>query len=156
MASSPINLFFERYPRFNHSPTNEAWSEYHRMVHSLGWKEKSKREKVARKRFRVAVVEQFGQMYGTDENNLNSLQRLSEKLHISPVPDSIKSCKKAIEKVHVNIMDFVDSERTGDPVVTFKNPKRFREYTVATGKIFPKKEAKESSLLRYLLRQVFV
>lgn len=50
--------------------------------------------KKANAAFRIALVEQFGSIYGTDENKLDALQRLCGKLGIDPIPTSITACKK--------------------------------------------------------------
>ncbi|EFY94683.1 hypothetical protein X797_010620 [Metarhizium robertsii] len=151
-ADDHIGTFFAAYPDFDYEPTNEVWSEYRRLVKHYGWKTKSQKEKEANAAFRIALVEQFGSIYGTDENKLEALQRLCEKLGIDPIPTSITACKKAIKRIHVNIVDFVDSERTGEPVYKFGSVGKLAKYTWENGKVFPKKEAKRSNLLRFLLR----
>ncbi|KAF5120927.1 hypothetical protein E5D57_013263 [Metarhizium anisopliae] len=151
-----IDAYFSSYPKFNYDRNIATWEEYHRMVQLFRWERDEKREKIARRCFRVAIVKHFGELYGTDENSLDSLQRLSAMLDIGHIPQTVKSCKEAIEKAHVNIMDFIDSGRTGHPVPKFESVNKLRRYTIKTGKIFPKKEAKKSSLLRYLLRKIFV
>ncbi|KAM0253636.1 hypothetical protein ACHAQJ_007211 [Trichoderma viride] len=150
-----LALFFAKYPQFDYNPHGESWSEYSRLVQFFGWKNGSKKERPARNHFRKAIVGQFTHLYGADENKLDTLQLLCEKIRISPIPNTITSCKAAISKVHVNIIDFVDSERTGNPVPTFSSFEKFRDYTLKHRKIFPKEEAKSNSLLRYLLRPVF-
>ncbi|KAL6903960.1 hypothetical protein GGI43DRAFT_399274 [Trichoderma evansii] len=154
-TNDQLGLFFAIYPQFEYDPQEESWPAYHRLVEFIGWKTGSKQERKARENFRRALVGQFGQLYGADENKLEVLQNLCAKIGISPVPSTITACKKAIKKVHVNIVDFVDSERTGEPVPTFGSLKQFREYTKENSKVFPKKEAKNNGLLRYLLRRVF-
>ncbi|KAG5944996.1 hypothetical protein E4U53_006772 [Claviceps sorghi] len=178
-SEGPIDSFFKRYHQFQHNPHAEAWSEYHRMVSFFNWTTNNKKERRANRLFQEAIVAEFGASYGVDENKLDVLQRLCEKLEISPVPQSITSCKKvnpsfmsrwtkldpglfdkltcanqAVKSVHVNIMDFVDCERTGRPIHKFASAGELRRYTKSQKKFFPKKEAKESSLLRYLLRRI--
>jgi hypothetical protein len=62
---------------------------------------------------------------------------------------------KAIKKVHVNIVDFIDSERTGLPLHKFGSARLLATYTHKTGKIFPKVNAKQTTLLRFLLRRIY-
>ncbi|EFY93993.1 hypothetical protein X797_012312 [Metarhizium robertsii] len=138
-----IDAYFSSYPKFNYDRNIAAWEEYHRMVQFFRWERDEKREKIARRCFRVAIVKHFAEF-------------VSAMLDIGHVPQTVKSCKEAIEKAHVNIMDFIDSGRTGHPVPKFESVNKLRRYTIKTGKIFPKKEAKKSSLLRYLLRRIFV
>ncbi|KAH0598160.1 hypothetical protein MHUMG1_04532 [Metarhizium humberi] len=153
-ADDHIGTFFAAYPDFDYEPTNEVWSEYRRLVKRYGWNTKSQEEKEANASFRIALVEQFGSIYGTDENKLEALQRLCGKLGIDPIPTSITACKKAIKRIHVNIVDFVDSERTGEPVRKFGSVGKLAKYTWENGKVFPKKQAKRNSLLRFLLRRL--
>ncbi|GFP57733.1 hypothetical protein TASIC1_0009007000 [Trichoderma asperellum] len=154
-ANDELGLFFAIYPQFEYDPQEKSWTAYNRLVDFFGWKTNSKKERKARDKFKKALVGRFGQLYGTDENKLEVLQDLCRKVGISPVPSTITTCKKAISKVHVNIVDFIDSERTGEPVPTFRSLKQFQAYTTKSSKVFPKKEAKQSGLLRYLLRPVF-
>jgi hypothetical protein len=93
-ADDHIGAFFAGYPDFDYEPTNEVWSEYLGLIHHYGWKAKSQKEKEANAAFRIALVKQFGSIYGTDDNKLEVLQRLCEKLDIDVIPTSITACKK--------------------------------------------------------------
>ncbi|KAG6001226.1 hypothetical protein E4U21_004605 [Claviceps maximensis] len=90
----PIDEFFEKYHQFDYDPHAEVWSEFHRMCDFFNWTRDDKKKRKAGDRFREAIVAQFGVLYGEDENKLDVLQRLCEKLDICPIPQSIKSCKK--------------------------------------------------------------
>lgn len=153
-ACDPIGKFFARYNQFDYDAHSEAWSEYHRMTAFFNWKKDGKKERAANALFREAIVSQFELLYGVNENKLATLQLLCLKLEVLPVPGSVTSCKKAISKIHVNIMDFIDSERTGDPVRKFGSLSQLRRYTVTHKKVFPRVEARESALLKYLLRRI--
>lgn len=48
--------------------------------------------KEARENFRGAVVLDFNDTFGEDENDLGAWQRLCIMLEVSPVPDNIDSC----------------------------------------------------------------
>jgi hypothetical protein len=61
---------------------------------------------------------------------------------------------KAIRKVHVNIVDLIDTHRTGEKVKTFRNAGALGQYTKSTGKVFPKRAAKTDVLLKALLREI--
>ncbi|EFY93808.1 hypothetical protein J3459_013025 [Metarhizium acridum] len=71
-----IGAFFSGYPDFDYEPTNEVWSEYRRLVKQYGWEPKSREENEANGAFRIALVKQFGRIYGTDDNRLEVLQQL--------------------------------------------------------------------------------
>ena len=62
---------------------------------------------------------------------------------------------QALHKVHVNIIDLIDSRRQGTQVKVFATTQKLVSYTQATGKIFPKTKAKEDGLLKVLLCRVF-
>lgn len=89
-----LGLFFATYPQFEYDPQEESWTAYRRLVKFIGWKTGSKQERKARENFRRALVGQFGQLYGADENKLEVLQNLCAKLGMSPIPSTITACKK--------------------------------------------------------------
>lgn len=93
-AEDHIDAFFAQYPRFAYDPREESWAQYHCMVRTLQWQKGSHRERAARKRFNKAIVAQFGRLYGIDENKLQSLQLLCQKLGISPGAKTVTACKK--------------------------------------------------------------
>ncbi|KAG5939810.1 hypothetical protein E4U60_000742 [Claviceps pazoutovae] len=154
MASTtkgPIALFFGRYQQFNYDPHSKVWDEFNRLANFFHWQEGSKKNK-ARNLFRQALVDEFGANYGESDNKLDVLQRLCQKLEIDPMPQSITACKKAINGVYVNIVDFIDCERTGEPIHKFASLGQLRKYTMKEKKYFPRKQAKRSLLLRSLLK----
>jgi hypothetical protein len=61
-----------------------------------------------------------------------------------------------VRGLHVNLVDFVDTRRTGKPVQTFASIKQLQTYTLQTGKVFPKRRAKEGGLVRHLLRPIWM
>lgn len=61
-----------------------------------------------------------------------------------------------IHNIFVNVMDFIDAERTGVTIPTFSGRRQILDYTKKHHKFPPKMEAKNSSLLRYMLRRVFI
>ncbi|KAG6091190.1 hypothetical protein E4U31_007318 [Claviceps sp. LM219 group G6] len=154
-TAGPMDLFFSRYSHFDYNPHSQVWSEYNRLCGYFRWDKGSPTEKIARKLFRQALVDEFGAIYGVDDNKLDVLQRLCEKLEINPLPQSIADCKEVIQAHYVNIVDFVDSERTGVPIQKFAELEQLQRYTIKTKKIFPKEEAKASLLLRFLLQRIF-
>ena len=56
---------------------------------------------------------------------------------------------------HVNLSDLLDTTRQGTRVHVFAAEKDLRVYTQSTGRIFPKEEAYEGGLLKYLLREIY-
>ncbi|KAG5943118.1 hypothetical protein E4U59_000653 [Claviceps monticola] len=154
-TAGPMDLFFSRYNQFDYDPHSKVWSEYHRLCKFFGWNKGSTKEKTERKLFRQALVDEFGAIYGVDDNKLDVLQRLCEKLEINPLPQTLTDCKEVIQAHYVNIVDFVDCERTGKPIPKFVGLEQLQRYTIETEKIFPKWGAKASLLLRLLLQRIF-
>ncbi len=60
-----------------------------------------------------------------------------------------------VRQTHVNLVDLVDTQRTGVAVEVFSSLGQLQVYTRETGKVFPKKDAYAGGLLRYLLREIF-
>lgn len=60
--------------------------------------------------------------------------------------------RQEIRRIHINLVDLVESEVEG--VETFSSLEALREYTVATGKYFPKESAYAGGILRFLLREI--
>ena len=57
-------------------------------------------------------------------------------------------------KVHVNLIDLMDSRRQGTEVRVFNSYQQLVKYTRSSKKYFPRDEAKEEGLVRILLRRI--
>ncbi|EMC93117.1 hypothetical protein BAUCODRAFT_41083, partial [Baudoinia panamericana UAMH 10762] len=102
----------------------------------------------------VEVVNHFVSTYGQDEGKLAAWQKFCEDLGVSPQP-SITKCKKALKGIHVNLVDFVAAQDGGPPFKLFLSQAALRKYIKTTpGKVFPKKKAKQSFLLKFMLIEV--
>jgi hypothetical protein len=66
----------------------------------------------------------------------------------------MKTKPQVIDSTHVNLVDFIDTRITGKPVEIFETEEELREYTIEEGKYYPKESAKESGVLRHLLRKI--
>jgi hypothetical protein len=62
---------------------------------------------------------------------------------------------QAVMNTHVNIVDLIDTQKTGEPVHVFESELALSRYTRAKGKIFPLHDALSGGLLRFLLRRIF-
>jgi hypothetical protein len=118
-------------------------------------------------------VKQFNAVYGTDVNNLGNWQSLCHIVRIAPVPDDLHACREAshihsvpLSLAHrrsyqavyysfINLVDLVDTPNTGVGVRVFESERDLSEYTISTGKFFPRDHALAGGLLRYLLRQIY-
>ncbi|RAL66261.1 hypothetical protein DID88_005932 [Monilinia fructigena] len=93
--------------------------------------------------------------YFGNETQLANWQRLCVDVGMEEVPTSITQCRKALGKVWVNIFDFLDARAVGKPVKRFESERKLAAYTMKSGKIYPKKQAKEGGPVRALLAHIF-
>ncbi|KAG6091189.1 hypothetical protein E4U30_007949 [Claviceps sp. LM220 group G6] len=93
-VSGPIDLFFSQYQEFNYDPHSRVWTEFRRLCGFFGWLKGSPAENAARNLFQQALVDEFGAIYGENDEQLDVLQQLCRKLEIDPIPQSITACKK--------------------------------------------------------------
>ncbi|KAI0931502.1 hypothetical protein AcW2_000377 [Taiwanofungus camphoratus] len=115
-------------------------------------RDRSKR--MAYKLLKDAFVLQFNSTYGTDVRDLGAWQRFCKAIGIVPVPEKMEECRKAVDRTHVNLVDLIDVKESDGKVQLFATEKKLSEYTLATGKIFPRKTAYAGSFLRCLLRHI--
>ncbi|KAG2354028.1 hypothetical protein BDR07DRAFT_1454263 [Suillus spraguei] len=153
---TPLDDFFATYPKFKYNSSASAPLEFYRMCDEFGWDKdkKNKEREEAHCNFKDALVQQFNDIYGTDVNDLTSWRTLCQIVRVSPIPDTLESCREAVKATHVNIVDLVDTESTGESVTVFASEVDLSEYTKATGKFFPRDNAYAGGLLRYLLRRI--
>lgn len=59
-----------------------------------------------------------------------------------------------VRKVHVNLVDLVDTEKAGEDIRIFQSLKELREYTIREGKYFPRESAYAGGVLKFLLREI--
>ncbi len=55
---------------------------------------------------------------------------------------------------YVNLVDLVDTGKTGRCVTQFPTLDELQDYTIATGKFFPKESAYAGGVLKFLLREI--
>ncbi|KAF8989154.1 hypothetical protein BDQ17DRAFT_1176355, partial [Cyathus striatus] len=58
-----------------------------------------------------------------------------------------------VKRTHVNLIDLVDTKRTGKPVEVFQT-EALREYTKKTRKFMPREDALAGGILRFLRRKI--
>ncbi|KAI9048265.1 hypothetical protein LZ554_008060 [Drepanopeziza brunnea f. sp. 'monogermtubi'] len=107
------------------------------------------------KKPRRDIVDQFSRYFG-NESKVANWVRLCRDVGIQEDLKSIRQCKLALRKVWVNIYDLidaVDAEKT--PPKLFKSERALSNYTMNTGKIYPKRKAKEGGPVRALLAHIF-
>ncbi|CAL1699400.1 unnamed protein product [Somion occarium] len=126
--------FFAPYPEFDYDASKPVMPEFERLCAVRSWGPKKRRK-----------------VYHRLQDGLS----LCEEVRISPIPSSIKQCRKALARVHVNLYDLIDARRLGKRVKVFRSLPEMRNYTLQTGRIFPKDRAKAGGVLRALLREIF-
>ncbi|KAF4984462.1 hypothetical protein FZEAL_363 [Fusarium zealandicum] len=147
----PMDHFFASYPGFHYVRYKPLYDEFYRMCREYKWDSAIRKD--AKDDFRTALVEQFIAIYGTDENDLECWRLLCRTLGIGE-PQTLQEAYDSVQAIHVNLVDLIESPRTGIPIKLFENLDALREYTSETGKIFPRQIARSAGLLQMLLREV--
>ena len=172
-AATFITAFFAEYPEFNYDSTAPVTQEYRRLTQESDWMPRSQEDKKAKAAFGTAMGKQFASFYGSSIHDIKAWKALCEALGVDPIPKTIAECRdvrtevlpcpcchitvhvqQLIKSTHVNLVDFIDTRITGDPIKIFKTEKELRDYTRENDKYYPKQSAKESGVLRYLLRKI--
>jgi hypothetical protein len=89
-----IDSFFAEHSDFDYDSSAPIWTEFNRMCDAFEWDSEDYEMREARRQFKSAMVQQFNDLYGTDEEDLNSWQNLCRILNIDPVPEGLKECRK--------------------------------------------------------------
>lgn len=148
----PPDSFFSQYAEFDHDPTAPLVLEFQRLSLQRGWKAGGK---TYRRNRQECLTQEFDHHYGHASDKLAGWQALCADVHISPAPSSINQCKKALSRTAVNLVDLIDSRRTGERVKVFPSRTALRNYSIKQNKIFPKKKAKADGFLCALLIEIF-
>ncbi|TBU30262.1 hypothetical protein BD311DRAFT_755082 [Dichomitus squalens] len=147
-----IHDYFALHPCFDYKPGNCFIQEFRRLARKKNWQgDEWKRE---RRELGRAMIEQFGLICGKDAGDLRSWQNLCSALGVSPIPSTIAKCREILNSLHVNLVDFIHRPKPDEPVQTFKDEVALSEYTLRTGRTFPREDVPERSLLECLLRHI--
>ncbi|KAG8769068.1 hypothetical protein FRC12_005190 [Ceratobasidium sp. 428] len=145
--------FFAQFQNFNYDPSKSVAGQFKRLKKTTQW-QKGINRKEALVGYKLALVLQFNDTYGTDQNDLASWQNLCRALGIEDIPDELSGCKKIVKGTHVNLVDLVDMPNTRQPIRRFEDVAALRKYSRKKKKIFPRDEAKAGGILKYLLRPI--
>ncbi|KAJ7737824.1 hypothetical protein DFH07DRAFT_93532 [Mycena maculata] len=161
-----LEKFFARYPRFTYDPTAPVSAQYDALCRVYGFfrpkteqgytgmvKPEDRERKAAYAGFQQAMAATFGDVYGTDVNDLGNWQSLCQVLEIHPVPQRLRECREAVRATHVNLVDLVDWAEVRLPFEIFDTEDELAEYTRMNRKFFPQGRA-EGTLLKFLLRHI--
>ncbi|KAH7377615.1 hypothetical protein BKA66DRAFT_422029 [Pyrenochaeta sp. MPI-SDFR-AT-0127] len=144
--------FMFQYPDFNYRNGMPIVQEFYRMCDFFNWERSDERKRAAHDDFKTAMVHTFNTLYGTDADDIDAWHKLCVALDISPLPVNLQECRKAVQKVHVNLVDLVDSR--GEQIEVFDSLEDLQDYTIETGKFFPKESAYAGGVLKALLREI--
>ncbi|KAL8675078.1 MAG: hypothetical protein Q9168_000561 [Polycauliona sp. 1 TL-2023] len=150
----PQSTFFNRYPQFRQVHTNRIDVEFQRLALRQGWVKRTTEWKVRRGDCLQAEYElQLGHIQPNgDRRDWQALcQELGVSIHGDP---SITQCKKALKRVHVNLLDLIDARRTSEVAQRFPSAGTLAQYTRDRKRYFPLGKAKEDSLKKILLREI--
>ncbi|KAG2121761.1 hypothetical protein DEU56DRAFT_894574 [Suillus clintonianus] len=151
----PLAAFFAQFASFSFNENQSSNKNYDRLIKTLKCSPEDTERRAVREGFKDALVQEFNERFGTDGNDISNWQNLCNVLRIDPVPDTIEDCRKFVWDTHVNLVDLVDSARTGKPVKLFASLEELKTYTLGKpGKIFPKENAYQGGLLKELLREI--
>ncbi|MCJ1254184.1 hypothetical protein MMC24_001998 [Lignoscripta atroalba] len=146
--------YFDAYEGFTPKPHETVEKEFNRLANIRGWIAGTKKYHQEHRRCLYSEFDTHVGMIVVDDN-LNSWQSLCLEVGVSTIPGSITQCKKALKKVHVNLVDLIDSRRRGLEVKSFPSYQALRTYTIEQNKFFPKARAKRDGVLKILLKEIF-
>ena len=91
---SHIDVFFAQYPEFGFDQSAPIWSEFERMRAEFGWDADDYEMRDARRKFKSAMGQEFNDIYGTDETEIEPWQHLCRISYINPIPSTLEDCRK--------------------------------------------------------------
>ncbi|KAI0263443.1 hypothetical protein BC834DRAFT_313574 [Gloeopeniophorella convolvens] len=147
-----IDRFFAQYPEFPFNPARSPTFQLRDLCNRKRWERKDSECETARHAFRAAMKEDFNDIYGLDEHDINNWHRLCLVLDIEPLPQTLAECREAVCQKHVNLVDLV--ENYTKKVRLFESEEALSKYTRETGKFFPKEDAADGGVLRALRRHI--
>ncbi|KAL6711226.1 hypothetical protein ACN47E_005757 [Coniothyrium glycines] len=147
-STARFDTIWTHYKGFTPDPTAEFTVEFARLADHQRWDESE------RKRQRPTFIEaEFSSYFGHDAKSLANWQKLCRVCKVREVPESIQACEETLKSLLINIVNLVNSRRTGEGVIIFPDRQQFIEYTWPD-RIYPLNKALEDSLLTALLQPV--
>lgn len=159
----PPSSYFASSQNFEPDENATFKDEFRRYMSSQGVKPGSqeyRREEV------VALDREFVYFYTDQEAARSRLIPLTEEeQHLEiyrnmclelglPAYEEKEDCILALQKPLVNIIDYIDAKRTGQPIKVWQGFGKFKAYTLREGKTIPRNEAKDNKFLCVLLRRL--
>ncbi|KAF8121525.1 hypothetical protein EV363DRAFT_1437419 [Boletus edulis] len=136
---SPLEAFFgSYYPQFEYDATESASHEFYRLCDEFGWDRDDSEREDAHREFKNALVNNLTKSM---ERTKRILQGGKTYVTSWTLIRSRTIWRHAICATHVNLVDLVDRDVTGQDVQVFRSERKLSEYTRMTGKYFPKENA---------------
>ncbi|EGE03662.1 hypothetical protein TEQG_02693 [Trichophyton equinum CBS 127.97] len=151
----PHSQYFQkRDPNFQHNDSNALQIEFGHLANRQGWTKKNQKyprqwEKCLREELAYHVY----QIVDEHGDKLSNLRLLCER-YLNETPASIKACKKALRRIHINLLDWIESQRRGDEPHVFRSEKQLRHYTRKHKRYFPKKILDDIPIMKVFLRDI--
>jgi hypothetical protein len=152
-----IALYFAQYSDdFKFIPGTTDWRQmgaFNSLAGQMKWSNNRRRDEF--EQFKQTWCDVAESEFG--DSTLPHYQSLCEDLRISPIPNSVTSCKSALSAVFVNIVDLVQyrknkrARRGATPVTLFDSLSDLQNYSEGSKKWYPKQTAK-AEMLRELLK----
>ncbi|KAF5552719.1 hypothetical protein FNAPI_7025 [Fusarium napiforme] len=163
-SDHPVDLFFANFKGFDHQRTKPFYDEFYRMCDHFGWSDAEATEPWHN--FRIALVQEFTYVFGENERSLLNWQKMFKTIGL-PEPTSLSEAYTVMRPIRVNLIDMLESSRTGEPVQRFEALGDLSHYSYAQDKVFPKPpmspkrkrkgpkpETYSSGLLKMMLREI--
>ncbi|EFQ97826.1 hypothetical protein MGYG_00862 [Nannizzia gypsea CBS 118893] len=149
----PHSSFFKKHdPEFVHNDSNTLQVEFGRLANRCGWTKKNK--KYPRQWVKCLTEElkcYVYQIIDEDGDKLSNMRLLCER-YANKTPSSIGACEKALRHVHINLVDWIDSQRYGEEPRRFRSYRDLENYTRENNRFFPKKILNDVPIMKVFLR----
>ncbi|KAG9505430.1 hypothetical protein J7337_002400 [Fusarium musae] len=163
-SDHPVDLFFANFKGFDHQRTKPFYDEFYRMCDHFGWSDAEATEPWHN--FLIALVQEFTYVFGENERNLLNWQKMFKTIGL-PEPTSLSEAYTVMRPIRVDLIDMLESSRTGEPVQRFEALGDLSHYSYVQDKIFPKPPVSprrkrkgpkpktySSGLLKMMLREI--
>ncbi|KAF5660531.1 hypothetical protein FCIRC_12126 [Fusarium circinatum] len=160
----PVDLFFVNFRGFDHQRTMPFYDEFDRMCDHFGWSDAEATEPWHN--FRIALIQEFTYVFGENERSLLNWQKMFKTIGL-PEPTSLSEAYTVMRPIRVNLIDMLESSRTGKPVERFETLQGLSHYSYEEHKVFPrppksprrkrkgsKPKTYSSGLLKMMLREI--
>ncbi|KAF4493747.1 hypothetical protein FAGAP_10126 [Fusarium agapanthi] len=125
----PVDLFFANFKGFESQRDKSFFDEFYRMCDYFGWSDDEATEPWYN--FRIALIEEFNYVFGKDENNLRNWKKMFKIIGLSE-PTSLDEARTIMRPTRVNLVDMLQSTRTGEPVQRFETLEALSRYSYNT------------------------